>query len=243
MNNPPRFLPNGPAPVIEPPGTVGAINKNALVRGAPPPGGAGVRAWLGQLAMYDKKLAYLMGCNYFQSGNPLSGMSWEIRNISGTFTALTANQIVNASIPVGVETDLWIQKITYTVQRPNAFAGSIFKAQSDEFNKLNPDIDFELIIRSIIPYVISTDFTPLENIPNVFECVCPAGLILTCAANVQARFQNIRTLAADENPTIVTISLHGRRLPLGAYSSCSNQMANNFLVQNGICENCNDDCE
>jgi hypothetical protein len=108
---------------------------------------------------------------------------------------------------------MWVRSVTYTVKRPNAFAGNIFKAQSDYFNSLNPNIDFQLTIKSYCQYVIAPDFTPLENIEQVFECVCPAGFVLGCSTNILAEFVNTRDFANDEIPTIVAVTLHAMRLP------------------------------
>lgn len=109
--------------------------------------------------------------------------------------------------------DLWIRKITYTVRRPLAFANSIFKAQSDHSNKLNPNIDFTFRVQSTFgDFVFTADPTPIETIEDVFECVCPIGFVIPALAVIKAEFFLRRDLAPDEIPTEVCIVLHGVQL-------------------------------
>lgn len=152
-------------------------------------------------------------------GEPSCGWGWEVLNLAGTFTALTADQSIPATLNGIVEADLWVRRVTYTVQRPLAFAGNVFKAQSDYFNRMNPNIDLTLSVKSYCRYLISEDPMPIENIEQVFECVCPVGFVLGCSSQIAARFINGRALASDENPTTVTVSFHATRLPT-RYDSC-----------------------
>ena len=179
---------------------------------------------LGEIARWDKNLAYVfaqMGTVGQQQVTTLEFTGgWELINVAATWSSGAANQNVPGAVDGLVETDLWINSVKYTVQRPNAFAGSIFKAQSDEMNKLNPNINAQLIINSYCRYLISTDYTPLENMTEQFSCSCPAGIVLSCSGNIQASFTNLRALTADEIPTIATITLSGTRLPRGLYNSC-----------------------
>lgn len=194
---------------------------------------------LGEVAFHDRRLFYSL-C--YQAGivDPMSGQlagqvgqvpvvespvfrftgGWELINVAATWTSTAANQNVPGELSGLVETDLWVRSVKYTVQRPNAFAGSILKAQSDQNNKLNPNINVQLTINSYCQYLISPDYTPLENVVETFFCECPVGLVLSCGASIQAAFTNLRALATDENPTIATITLSGTRLPPGVYGGC-----------------------
>ncbi|SRR6266542_601380 len=184
----------------------------------------------GEVALADPKLAYaLVGPKVPELQNlgvgalvprlspvltiPDCPWAWEIINLCASFVSGTAGKTISAQLAGVISRDLWVRKITYTVRRPNAFAGSIFKAQSDHFNKLNPNVDFTLIVKSYWNYVISADPTPLENIEMVFECVCPVGFVLGCASTISATFTLLRALAADEIPYNVCISLHAVSLP------------------------------
>jgi hypothetical protein len=132
--------------------------------------------------------------------------------ICGTFTS-TEPKTIPAQFGTLITRDLWVRKITYTVRRPNAFAGSIFKAQSDVNNALNPNVDFTLTVKSFTDYVIASTPTPLESLELVFECVCPIGFVLGCAATIQADFTLRRALAADEVPYEVCIVIWAITLP------------------------------
>lgn len=191
---------------------------------------------LGEIARWDKNLAYVfaqMGSVGQATTLEFTG-GWELINVAATWSSGTANQNVPGQVNGLVETDLWINSVKYTVQRPNAFAGSIFKAQSDENNKKNPNINVQIIINSYCRYFISTDYTPLENTVEQFSCSCPAGIVLSCAANIQSAFTNLRALAADEIPTIATITMSGTRLPRGLYNSCGYGELLAFLTTNKI---------
>lgn len=177
--------------------------------------------FLGMVAAVDPQLANaIIRPDLIGWGEPSCGWGWEILNVSARFTDGAANQNVPFQLAEGiVETDLWVRRVTYTVQRPRAFEGNIFKAQSDYFNRLNPNINFTLTVKSYCRYVISPTETPLENIEQQFECVCPIGFVLGCSSQFSGFMTNLRAFAGDEVPTIATITFHTVRLPT-RYDSC-----------------------
>lgn len=180
---------------------------------------------LGEVAARDPRLAYTLlqgGCS---AGGYVDTGGWEILNLIGEFTAGTANDTVNGRINGIVEADLWVRDVTYTVRRPEAFAGSIFKGQSDYYNSLSPNIDFTLLVKSWCKYVISPQNTPLENIRQRFFTNEPAGMVLRMSSQIQATYTCNRALADDEIPTQAIISLHCLRLPMDVYGSCSREQA------------------
>lgn len=196
---------------------------------------------LGEVIQQDVRLAAALvqlGHIDERSGSVWVNGGWEVLNVVGTWTDVAANQAIEGDSGGALCDDLWIRGIKYTVQRPNAFAGSILKAQSDYYNSLGPNINLQLIINtSPCNYLISPDFTPLENLTERFECDCPAGMVLSCRASIQANFTNIRPLAADENPTIATVTLSALRLPPGLYASCDHTQAVQMLKAKGYFEN------
>lgn len=209
------------APLKEP-----DASDSSLVR-ARATGGA---RWLGEIALQDWRLAgtllkasKMQGSQYGLGHGQIitAATAWTIYNLKARWESTTADKQVKAQITGTVETDTWIRRVTYTVRRPNFAAGSIWKAQSDYFNRLNPNIDVEqFLVKGFCNYFISPEATPLENIEAVFECVCPAGLVLTCDASIMAFFRNLRAFTSDEVPVEVIISLHGTRLPKGLYTNC-----------------------
>lgn len=194
---------------------------------------------LGEVAQHDPRLAaaLLQAPGMVGEGGTIWATGgWELLDVDATFNDVTANQSVSGDSSGIVETDLWVRSLKYTVERPLAFAGSIFKAQSDYFNSLNPNITLQLIVNSYCRYFISPDFTPLQNIIESFECDCPAGLVFSCGGSIDATFSNRRALAADEVPTIVTLTFSAIRLPPGLYSSCSYGAAVEMLRARGYLE-------
>lgn len=194
--------------------------------------GSGLPIHIGMIGECNPQLALTLLDSGRAPGGWVDTGGWEIINVKGVFNDVTANQGVPGIFQGLVEIDFWVQKVSYTVRRPNAFAGSIFKAQSDVYNALNPNIDFQLIIKNYCEYVISPDPTPLENIVMAF---CnPTGLILRCSAGISANFTNKRALAADESPTEAIITLHGMRLPRDMYSRCQADAARAILIERKI---------
>lgn len=193
---------------------------------------------IGEVIQQDVRLAAVLvqlGHIDEQNGAVWVTGGWELINVVGTWTDVAANQGIEGDSGGIIESDLWLRSIKHTVQRPNAFAGSILKAQSDYYNALNPNINLQLIINSSpCNYLISPDYTPLENLGERFECDCPAGMVLACGASIQANYTNLRALAADENPTIATVTLSTIRLPPGLYGSCDYTRAVQILKSKGF---------
>lgn len=201
--------------------------------------------WLGDVACYDAKLAYsALQAGVVEGGYVTDTSGWEVLSLTGTWGGPTntadipANTGINAILtPPGiVEADLWVRKVTYTVRRPVAFPnGGVFRAQSDYFNSLNPNIDATLLVNSFCRYWISPAPTPLELIPEAFSYACPAGLVFRCSANVESSMHNTRTFLAVNGETEVTatITFHCLRLPAGIYGGCDEQQARAVLRELG----------
>lgn len=166
-------------------------------------------------------------------GEPSCGWGWQILNLTGTWTSGAADQSVQGQLNGIVTADLWVRKVTYTMQRPNAFVGSIFKAQSDENFKRNPLTNFELTIQSYCQYIISDTPTPLENIEATFECVCPVGFVLGCSTQMTSRYTNLWTFDDEDVPINAVISFHGVRLPT-RYDNCGVNHAVAELLEAGL---------
>lgn len=191
--------------------------------------------FLGTVAQCDPQLANaIIRPDLIGWGEPSCGWGWEIINLSGQFSGTAADQRVPYNLFNGiVETDLWVRKVTYTVRRPSAFAGNILKAQSDYYNRLNPNIDFTMTVKSYCRYVISPTDTPLENIEQVFECVCPVGFVLGCNSSISGQFINRRVFQSDETDTEAIITMHCVRLPT-RYDQCGMKEAVARLVKMGV---------
>lgn len=187
--------------------------------------------WLGDIAACDPKLAWtLLEVGKAQDGYVDMG-GWETLTLLARWDSGAANQNVPGVQRGLVGADLWVRDVSYTVRRPDFAAGSIFKGQSDHFNALNPNIDYQLQVNSRIRYLISSDFTPLENIRGNFLRHTPAGFVLQCSAEIRATFTNLRAFTGLEVPTEAAITFHGTRLPTGLYGMCSEVQARALLKE------------
>lgn len=191
--------------------------------------------FLGTVAHCDPRLAAaIIRPDALGVGEPACGWGWEIITLAGQFSGTAADQHISYNLQNGiVSQDLWVRKVTYTVRRPSFATGSLWKAQSDYFNMLNPNIDFIMEVKSFCNYLISPTETPLETISNHFECVCPVGFVLGCNANISGQFINKRTLGDDETDTEAVIVMHCVRLPT-PYRTCSIKHARELLKEIGL---------
>ncbi len=196
------------------------------------PGALGVPTWIQDTAYFDPRLAWLLlSCG---RGNCIAPSGWEILNIEGRWDSGAANTTVEGHLSDRLDTDVWVRLVTYTVRRPNFLPGSTWKAQSDYYNMKNPNIAFEMQIKSFCNYFIAQNPTPLENIGIKFECVCPAGLVLKCNSQIRVRYTNLRVFTEEEVPVEAIISLHGVTLPPNLYTSCDVPTAIANLQNAGI---------
>lgn len=192
------------------------------------------KLWLGNIAACDAKLAWTLREMGRAPGGWVDTGGWELIPLSASWTDGAANQNIDADTQGIVEAELWVREVTYTVRRPNAFAGSVLKAQSDFFNSLQPNIDFKLQIKSYCNYLIATQPVPLETIRAVFSTCCPAGLVLRCGSSIEASFTNLRAFADGELPVDVAVVLHAIRLPTNLYGLCTEEQARALLVELGL---------
>lgn len=128
--------------------------------------------------------------------------------------------------------DFLVLDMRSTVRRPNAFAGSVFKAQSDVANAQNSGIDVLLRTQGGNPgaqYVINGSATPLELVaPPIASATVSTqmcGWVLGHMQTVKAEFILRRTLASDEIPTEVSIIFTGARLGCQMYNGMSVEQA------------------
>lgn len=206
---------------------------------------------IGELAVFDPRLAYTLAscadgdCDtsrvYLPTDSEWATGGWEIINLKGTFTSGAAGTSVQAQMFGIVAADLWVRRVTYTVKLPNV-AGNLLSPQYAYYNRLNPNIDFTLLINSYCRYTISPELTPLENIETVFECVCPAGIVLGATSNMSASLQLTRTYSDGTNgsiaevPLSVVISFHATRLPNKVYNTVDDARAMKYLRDRGLAQ-------
>lgn len=97
-------------------------------------------------------------------------------NCRATFSTFNINQIpVEGDLDTTIAQRTWIDKIDYSLQQPNVFTGNIFKTLYDTMLKGSPGINVRVTVQSGPRYLVSPQFTPLENFANLLAVRWPAG--------------------------------------------------------------------
>lgn len=143
-----------------------------------------------------------------------TGQRWTELTLRVQFPGGNVGDVLSATIAAGrVGCDICIRDMVYTVERPNAFLGSPFKADSDVKNQEIPGVNMRLVIDNCVKYQIEDDDAPIQLTARS-STVAEAGgcCLLFCLvpfATVKAHFTLRKQLAPDENPYIVTLALRG----------------------------------
>jgi len=140
--------------------------------------------------------------------------------------------ILTAQLDTPLGDDLYIFDMRSTVTRPQAFAGSIFKAQSDVFNSQNSGITVRLQVLGGGPgnqYVLNSTQTPLELVAPPVASATTAALtpqewVLTWGQTIRADFVLGRSYVG-ETPVRVAIVLNGWRLGCQNYDNIAVDIA------------------
>lgn len=192
------------------------------------------RYTLGEVAAHDVNLAAALvetgrvGCDSSKANfGQVDMRGWTFINLIARWESGTADAQIEARLVEDICQDLWVCSTRYTVRRPNFAAGSLWKAQSDFFNMMNPGIDFTLVTKAnCYDLAITPDPTPLENIREVFGESCPFGMVLTCGASFDSWFTYTRSLTeAGVLPMEAIVTFSGIRLKNGVYRGCSRDRA------------------
>ncbi len=161
--------------------------------------------------------------------------------ITISFTSGAADVPYSAYLDEPIGSDFFVTDMRSTVRRPNAFAGSVFKAQSDVANAQNSGIDVQLRTQGGglgDQYVINGSFTPLElvapPIAGATQKPLLCGWTLVNMQTVKADFILRRTLADDEIPTEASIIFTGMRLSCSMFNGMSTEQARAALAALGV---------
>ncbi len=124
---------------------------------------------------------------------------WEIINLRALFETPEAGQIIPAKVCGTITRDLWLRRLTWITRRPST---SSFKCEPH----VTPQIDVQMEIHGRVQYLISPEFSPIENLQTVFEFVALTGAILFPSTEFKVAFKN--PLILKTYPVEVVISLH-----------------------------------
>ena len=160
--------------------------------------------WVSEIACLDPIAAYGMVL-----GIPRVPISF---NAAGNFpTTLALGAIpIEAGLDTTIAQRTWIDNITYDIQLPNLFVGSVFKAQSDAFLRQSPGISIRLTVHSGPRYLVSPNFTPLDNFVSTFTERWPRGWPLFKQQNIDVEYQLTQLpIGSTSGPYIVTLTFNG----------------------------------
>src|SRR5271166_3838013 len=134
-----------------------------------------------ELAIYDPVAAYGICL-----GIPRIPISM---NCAGIFSSFAVPQIpVEGDLDTTIAQRTWIDNITYSLQQPNVFAGNIFKTLYDTMLKQAPGISCQIQVQSGPRYLVSPQFTPLENVAPLLQQHYPAGWPLFKQQSIEVNF-------------------------------------------------------
>jgi hypothetical protein len=110
-------------------------------------------------------------------------------NASGSFSNILPEQgPIDAGLDTTIAQRTWIDNMQYDVQQPNVFAGNIFKTLYDACLRQVPGIGIRCTVHSGPRYLVSPNFTPLNNFVNLMASRWPAGWPLYKQQNIEVEF-------------------------------------------------------
>jgi len=121
----------------------------------------------------------------------------------------------------GFCSDFLILSARYQVRRNNAFAGSIFKGQSDTTNALNSGIDVTLKVEGQCPtFFMMDEPVPLELVADAPGSTdnasgFPYGFIAPKCGRIKAEFTNRRPFLVADGPVELFMAFRGISLGCG----------------------------
>lgn len=110
-------------------------------------------------------------------------------NASAIFSSFAVPQIpVEGDLDTTIAQRTWIDNITYSLDQPNCFAGNIFKPLYDAMLKAHPGVSTRVTVQSGPRYLVSPQYTPLENFANMFASRYPSGWPLFKQQSIKVDF-------------------------------------------------------
>lgn len=117
-----------------------------------------------------------------------------------SFSSFALNQI---PLQQGLDTTIafrtWIDNLTFTVATPGLFVGNIFQTLFLSQLKKSTGVSIQVIVHSGPKYLVSEQFTPLENFVNEFASRWPAGWPLYKQQNILTNFMLTQVPSGDDS--------------------------------------------
>ncbi len=167
----------------------------------------------------------------------------QVRSIKLVFESGAPEQPVSAAFDSQITEDFWVYDISYQVQQPQAFSGSILRGQQVWYNSLNPNILLSLNVSGGVGlnWLFAPSPTPIEQMCRPATGPGGDGRFGCCSNFVMFFPQTVKATAyftrqyddtsngTGEIPTIVTISFAGLTLGCQQYGGLTVEQAQSIL--------------
>jgi hypothetical protein len=119
------------------------------------------------LAIVDPIAAYGIMC-----GVPRVPLSM---NAPAVFSSFKLGQVVEGDLDTTLAQRTWIDNIEFSIQLPNVFQGQVFKTLFDAMLRQEPGISTRVTVHAGPKYLVSPNFTPMQNFTTTFQQRWPHG--------------------------------------------------------------------
>jgi hypothetical protein len=134
-------------------------------------------------------------------------------NAVASFSTFALDQIPTvAGLDTTIAQRTWIDNLQYSLSVPNAFAGSVFQTLWLANLIASPGVAVRCTVHSGPRYMVSPNFTPLENFVSLINRRWVAGWPLFKQQNLNIEFSLIAPpggLSSSAAPYSVTLTLNG----------------------------------
>lgn len=183
------------------------------------------------IALHDPVAAYGMAINIPRVPICL--------NIPAVFSSFNVAQIpVVGDLRTTIATRTWVDNIQYSLQQPNVFNGNVFKTLYDAMLKAQPGISVRVSVQSGPKYLVSPQFTPIENFVNLIQSRWPAGWPIFKQQSIQVEYiltQAPPSVSPNGPPYNVTLTFVGWQFLDTTLDDMSADDANARLAAMGFC--------
>lgn len=198
-----------------------------------------------ELVGCNPRLAYLIATR-----NPI--MVPNSYTLQGTFETGAEGEAIEPVLSQSFVQDAWVQGVSFSIERPHYLTGSPFKAQADEYNKLNPYVTIETFTEGWDEEVQTQGPQPLQNVfspaghENIKGFMDHLGYVFVRQTTFWSRLVLTRTLDTGNNevPYKVLITFRVKEIKGCSMRGLSRMESMIKLKEMGYCvpSDCGSDC-
>jgi len=160
-------------------------------------------------------------------------------NAAGTFSSFALDQVpIEADLDTTIAQRTWIDNLSYSLQLPNCFVGDIFQTQYLYYLKFSTGVNVQVIVQGGPRYLVSPNFTPLENFVNVMSSRWSAGWPLYKQQSIQVFMELVvapPSVSPNGPPYNVTLTFNGWQFLDHTVDEISVDVAAKKLREMGFC--------